>query len=192
MNDHNLRKIRLDDAIDNAVRDIVQLDPRSGLRRRVLSQLGGPVHSSSWMPRLLVPLGALTCILAAVFVLSSRQSAPVVATAPAAAPLAVPAAPVASSAAAPAAVTALPSPERITPSRPSQTRRVSTRTAIFGPRTGRVAAASVPAVPGGIVEAVAGGEPPFALRPLAPLVLPGLVIPPLDLPALTPVKKENE
>jgi len=190
MSDHNLRKTRLDDAIDNAVRDIMQLDPRSGLRRRVISQLGAPVQSSSsWMPRVLVPVGALTCILAAVFVLSSRErSAPVVATSPVVGPVTVPAAPaaVASTPAAPATVTALRPSERIPPSRSSRPRLAATPATVFGPRTGRVAAASVPPVPGAGAEAADG-----ALRPLPPLVLPGLVIPPLDLPALTPVKKDQ-
>ena len=194
MSDHNFRKTGLDDAIDNVVRDVVRLDPRPGLRRRVLSQLGASQPSSSWIPRLLVPLGALACILAAVLVLSSRQRAePAVARSTAVAPITVPAVPpaVASAAAAPAAATALPTAERVTPSRSSRPRRVSTPRAVFEGPTGRVSAASVPARPG-VVEPAAGSEPAYALRPLAPLVLPGLVIPPLGLPALAPVKKEIE
>ena len=42
-NERSLNDARLDRAIDRAVRDLMQIDPAPGLRRRVLSRLNAPV-----------------------------------------------------------------------------------------------------------------------------------------------------
>jgi hypothetical protein len=185
MTDHNSLNTGFDDAIDDTVRGMMDVDPRPGLRRRVLSQLGSPVQASAWMPRLFAPLGGVACLVAVIFVLTIRQDpGPVVTTAPPVAPAVPPVA------VAQPEVTAGPAVERTTPSPSSRPRKLTSPSAIFGPRTARVSAASVASSSVEAVAASAGGEPPSALNPLPPLVLPGLVIPPLDLPALTPVKKE--
>jgi hypothetical protein len=45
---NDAREARLDRAIDRAVREMMQLDPPPGLRRRVLSRLNGPVERRAY------------------------------------------------------------------------------------------------------------------------------------------------
>jgi hypothetical protein len=196
MSDYNIGNNRIDDAIDAAVRDIMQLDPRPGLRRRVLSELGSPVRSSSWKLRLLVPAGSLICLLAAFVVLSPKQGqepGPVAAvTAPAPPPATAVEATMPGIPPPPAAIVADGStPERMPRSQPGGRRRAATRSNIFGPRTGRAAAASVRPVsqPLHSTGATRDGELAPAFRPRPLLILPGRIVPPLGLPAISPVRK---
>jgi hypothetical protein len=61
------REARIDRAIDRAVRDLMQLDPPPGLRRRVLAQLSGPDearHAFSFIrPQLALAVVALMVVL---------------------------------------------------------------------------------------------------------------------------------
>jgi hypothetical protein len=67
----------LDLAIDRAVRDMMQVDPAPGLRRRVLSQLQRP---SAQRPQLALRFGwmagAVAIVLATLIYTSSRSTAP--------------------------------------------------------------------------------------------------------------------
>jgi len=173
MTDHDFHKSSIDDAIDNAVRDLVQLDPRPGLRRRVLSQLDAPSVSRSWLPRVVVPLGALASIVIVLMVLNRQpHSTPLAPPAPAASASAVSPAPATSalqpSVSASAPVAAAEAAKPASRSRPSHDSVPARSEAIFGRRGDRVSAASVK--PG--IEA------------LPPLVLPPLIIEPLNLDAL--------
>jgi len=59
---------RLDRAIERAVRDMIQIDPRPGFRRRVLTRLDPePVRSSAFL-RIAVVAGALAILILAVLV----------------------------------------------------------------------------------------------------------------------------
>lgn len=193
MGDHNIGHDRLDAAIDATVRDIMQLDPRPGLRRRVLSQLHSPAAASSWTLRVLVPAGALTSLVAALFVLAPREQSP--------APVATSAPAVASSAIAPAtmptAAAAVPPPpvaeassprERHAPRHAGPPRKLTKGSDLFGSRTGRVTAASVPL--SASIKRANSGQLAHWPRPLPLVVVPGLVIPPLGLPPIAPAKRE--
>src|SRR5438045_3949842 len=94
MSNHDFHKSSLDDAIDSAVRDLVQLDPSPGLRRRVLSQLDAPASFRAWLPRVVVPLGALASVVIVLLVLNRQpHSTPLAPPAPAAAATAASSAP---------------------------------------------------------------------------------------------------
>ena len=183
MTNHDFRESSVDDAIDSAVREIMQLDPRPGLRRRVLSQLDAPAASRSWLPRLVLPIGALACIALTMLVLNRGvQPTPptpsVSAPATSRIPPSVPPAP------APSVTASAPSPvaEAAPAKVGAKPRRASTPApgeSIFGPR-GRVSAASVKPANG---SGAAPVLPEFA-GTLPALVLPPLVIQPLNLDAL--------
>lgn len=66
MTDKQLAERRLDEAIDRAVRDIMNVEPRSDLRARVLAELeGAPARIALW-PRL--AFGGVALALAAILV----------------------------------------------------------------------------------------------------------------------------
>jgi hypothetical protein len=174
MSNHDFHKSSLDDAIDEAVRDIMQVDPRPGLRRRVLSQLDAPAASRSWVPRVLVPFGVLATIVLAILFLD-RES-PIQPTDPAATAASAPAptvsAPAVTAATTPTPPSAVAAPPSVSANaRPRAPRAAAPIAApsesIFGPRRDRVSAAGV--------------KPEGALPPL---VLPALNIQPLNLDAL--------
>lgn len=67
---------RLDDAIDRAVREMMNVDPRPGLSRRVLARLETPRTSWLTVPRL-AAAAALVAIIVVALVLVTRTPAPV-------------------------------------------------------------------------------------------------------------------
>jgi len=152
----------LDDAIDGAVGDMMQLDPHPGLRRRVLSRLersSRPRTLWTWGSWEVVSAAAVLMIIVAVVGGRWRQTpveiaqtptAPVALSAPVA-PLA-PSAPVAPLA--PSAPVAPPVPA----SRPARNAMARSE-AIFGPRRDRVSAASA-------ARLAAEGEPVDILPPV--------------------------
>jgi hypothetical protein len=72
----NDRRSRLDDAIDRAVRDIVQHDPRPGLRRRVLGRMHPPRRRAALVTQLAFAGGALVLLVAAAVVLRPAPDQP--------------------------------------------------------------------------------------------------------------------
>ena len=85
------REARIDRAIDRAVREMMDLDPPPGLRRRVLARLSMPeTQRTWWLPRYALASAALTVLLLSLTALPreteppARPSAPsiFVATAP--------------------------------------------------------------------------------------------------------------
>ncbi len=144
----------IDEAIDRAVGEMMELDPRPGLRRRVLSRIEKPFgRRALWWRGSLVMLPAAALLLIIVAVVTSRwpessvevaqTSAPVAPLAPPA-PSAAPLAPLA-----PLAPSAAPlAPSAAAPATP----RLSSRSdALFGPRRDRVSAASIASsVPRGV------------------------------------------
>lgn len=128
----------LDAAIDETVRDMVQRDPRPGLRRRVTGEIGARTTGAvrrfgfGWVAAL-----AMLVLATTLFMLRSPQpsqpvAAPQVAVAPPAAPVSPPAVP---QAADPRPVARPPAAAKAREASPEE---------IFGPRSPRVGAASVP------------------------------------------------
>ena len=140
MSNHHYPRRLLDDAIDRAVHELVQSDPRPGFRRRVMTKVAAPARRSSWTLRLLLPAGAMTAV--ALLALWVRPE-PASRTAPRETIVAEQRPPAASS------ETQAPSPVAAAPStRPAAGRRTAPRSQApvpftFGPRTDRVAATSV-------------------------------------------------
>ena len=179
----------LDRAIDRAVREMMQVDPPAGLRRRVLSRIatGGSARKPLAL-RFAWVAGAVAMVMAAVIYTSQRSTEPASAPIEASQSAAVPA-----PAPAPQAVPPSAAPPSSTPRpRPSRT----TREPIPMPRVGNVfgaprgaAAANVPAesvwtppapAPGSTTLKVA----PLAIRPLSamPIDVPPIVVLPLQMP----------
>ena len=173
---------RMDRAIDRAVREMVQVDPALGLRRRVLSRLEGPRHGSR-VPR--YAWGTAMVALAAVvlMVVRDRPTEP------------VPAGPIS------AQVSAVPAPTpdrttdlpTITSTPPAPRRGASprvTREAIRMPRVANVFGAPSPAV------SAAAASNSESVRPASedasqnspaavpPLVIPPLMPAPIEMPAI--------
>ena len=169
-NNHYPRRL-LDDAIDRAVHDMVQADPRPGFRRRVIGKLNAPPPRRSWIPNLLVPAGALATVAFAVMLTRtpSLPPEPSVATTP---PRnAAPAGAVATAPSTPAP----PAPQAAAvagPRRPAR-RSVEPVQFTFGPPTDRVAASSVAPAPAesAVVESpsLADSAPVLPLLQVAPL-----------------------
>jgi hypothetical protein len=187
-------RTRIDDAIDRAVRGMLRRDPPAGFRRRVLSRLErASARSKAEAPvrrtfvwRGLAAAGAVIAILAIVNVVVRDVPRPV--SAPPDVAARVPGGPPA-----PAPVSA-PEPGSDAPAADASPRRPllrePVRTATFGPRDGRISAASIRAatpiaattaiitestnVP---VSPVAGAPPPG----LSPLEIPPIVIPPIQI-----------
>ena len=185
------RRGRLDHAIDSAVRDMVQVDPRPGLRYRVANRLA-EVEAGASRPvadafarrsTLLATAAAVVLVLAAFVWLrepSARPEAELVDSTPAASPVAsVPAAPAASGPApGPEPAPMAPAPRVVSPTAP---RIPPAREGIFGERTGRIRAANVSA---GRSPAVADADLP--VEPALPLVDGG--IQPLEPITIEPIR----
>jgi hypothetical protein len=187
-------RTRVDEAIDRAVRELMRRDTPAGFRARVLARLDAPPRRMAMWPALATAAGVLAVAAIGLVVLrepvTDAPSHPV---------------PVAASGPAPAgpATDAPRRPETAPPAADSPVRRAPraepVRTATFGPRDGRVAAASLavprpePAdagpAPAAIVESVAetAGPSPIAVRPLAspnPIEIAPITVPPLQIPRM--------
>jgi len=68
MTDNRRDDSRLDAAIDRAVRDLMSVEPRAGLRERVLAELTGEPARAAWWPRL--ALGSAAVAVAVVVLLT--------------------------------------------------------------------------------------------------------------------------
>ena len=176
----------LDGAIDQAVREMMTIDPRPGLRRRVTNSIKIPSHRA---PGLRFGLAALGVVMAALLsIVVGRQSDParpvhapqVAVTAPAA-----PATPLAG----PQAIEPLPpavsAPELARP-RAKATTPAPTPESIFGPRQGRVAAASVSSRSAAAVAAVWVAIPADAARwsAMTPITFQPMMVVPLAIQPL--------
>ncbi|MFL6281331.1 MAG: hypothetical protein ACJ731_14540 [Vicinamibacterales bacterium] len=157
------REARIDRAIDRAVREMVQIDPPPGLRRRVLSRLNGSTERRGylWPARYAAAAIAVATLVIVITMMGARVDAPSPPHAPALAMLAP----------APAIqVDPYAPPE---PSRSQITReriRMPRVTNVFGNRPGEVSAAAIDAATQNIVV------PPLSIVPLSarPIVLPPL------------------
>jgi hypothetical protein len=195
---------RLDRAIDRAVRDMVQIEPRPGLGRRVAERIERPARgwfafgqrsrgAPRWIPTL-AALATLTVLLTS-FALYRR---PILAPAPA--PQLAGSAPQTS----PATAADPAAPERVTrPSEPpvsAATRAAAPRTSpaggrpgtaasIFGQRTGRVSAANIErapeAAPQGDTETESFPGLPGVVAPLAPITIAPIQVAPITLSPVT-------
>ncbi len=151
MSDSRFPRQMIDDAIDRAVREMVHIDERPGLRRRVLARMGPrvPRSVSPWVRRSLGPRAAIPAAILAVFVIIGVglwRSAPT-----------------------------LVQIAGGTPSAPSPSPTAPSSSAIFGPRRDLISAASLDRVarPGSsaVVPFVVDDVPlpltPIVLQPLA-------------------------
>ena len=74
MADRPLAETQLDEAIDRAVREMMNVEPRGDLRARVLAELGGPPARVSLWPRLAFGSMALAAAILAVFLFAKRPT----------------------------------------------------------------------------------------------------------------------
>ena len=207
MSNSNFPRRAVDEAIDRAVRDLMQIDPRPGLRRRVLTRIErvssgawvlgsvGPWVGRSRASTVLFPATALIAIVAALIIPALRERPIEVTQSPA--PLALPAPSASSRSAVPTpSESASPAPLQSAPAPSERAVRRSQRavaTATFDPRRDRVTATSLrPPVTGndeaaGILDALRTISPlPTETAAPAPLALTALQIQPLHLQALAP------
>jgi len=172
---------RLDSAIDRAVRGLMQVNPRPGLRHRVASRLGAPAPRISWMLPTAATAALFVVVLVAWMLLHAPGGSPApqshIAVTPATTPDSHPTVPVPVQPAASAPRT---------PARPPQRRSE----AVFGPRRDRVAAANVASV-GTIAPMPAANapyEPPAltgTVAPLAPILIAPIEVEPITIMPLT-------
>jgi hypothetical protein len=163
---------RMDRAIDRAVREMVQVDPALGLRRRVLSRLEAPRHGSR-VPRYAWGTAMLALAAVVVMLVRDRPPEPVTAGPISAQVSAIPA----------------PTPDRTTDlptisSTPPAPRRGAlprvTREAIRMPRVANVFGAPSPAVSAAAASNTESVRPASEdASPNSPVAVPPLVIPPL-------------
>ena len=173
----------LDDAIDRAVRDIMGVDPRPGLRARVLRRLERPERMWMSLPQLAAAAALIVIVVAAVLMRTGgepeSQVSPMVAKRePASIHLPAPAKP------------ALASGDRERGAIAGAGSRTGSRP-VFPPR-GRVAAASIPAdatsPPQGVAPdaAAPAADPPRSELAPKPIVIDPLTIPPIVIPPIRP------
>jgi hypothetical protein len=74
MADRPLAETQLDDAIDRAVREMMNVEPRGDLRARVLAELGGPPARAALWPRLAFATVALVATVAVLTTTVRRPS----------------------------------------------------------------------------------------------------------------------
>jgi hypothetical protein len=72
MTDNRRDDSHLDAAIDRAVRDLMSVEPRAGLRERVLAELTGEPVRAAWWPRLALGSAAIAVVVAVVLMIGSR------------------------------------------------------------------------------------------------------------------------
>ena len=185
MTNNNYPRRLLDDAIDRAVHELVQAEPRPGLRRRVIAKVNAPAKRSSWAVRFLLPASAMAAvILLAVWL---RPVTPPAAEVPA--PQVVQQQPTAAPPRVQAPVT-IPSAPAAAPvvARRSSPRRQPPVQFSFGAANDRVSATSVtePADRAARPIDSAGApviDPPMALPPIhiAPIEVQPIVIKPIEV-----------
>ena len=195
------RRRAIDEAIDRAVGDMMQLEPRAGLRRRVLSRIEKPFgRRIPWWRGSFVLLPAAALLLIIVTVITTHGPESSVEVAQTSTPLAPPAPSAPSAPPAPSPAAPLPAAAEA-PVAPPAAPRISSRSdALFGPRRDRVAATSIaPSVaPPPFVDTVAAVDEigSLALAPIIVSPLPQmqeLRIAPLEIqritvPALSPLR----
>jgi hypothetical protein len=184
MTNNNYPRRLLDDAIDRAVHELVQAEPRPGLRRRVIAKVNAPAKQSSWAIRFLLPAGAMAAI-----VLLAVWLRPVASPAQAPAPQVVEQQRAAPSpeVLARAPIASAPAPAPVI-ARRSSPRRQPPVQFTFGAPSDRIAATSVtnpsdrPAIPVESAEASAI-DTPMALPPIhiAPIEVKPIVIKPIEV-----------
>ena len=180
---------RLEDAIDRAVRGIMQVDPRPGLRHRVADRLTAPARRAWLVPA--YAAAVLAAVIASIVMLrlpepASSTAPQIVAAPPAAAPHQAAAAtpqpgeqpidmpPVAAS------TPGTPKVRQPTPTAPSVG-----DASIFGPPSQRVTAASLRPEPLPAPAAPVDAAPmPDTLAPIAPIVIEPIVITPITVTPL--------
>ena len=164
------REARIDRAIDRAVRDMMQVDPPPGLRRRVLARLNDSTDRRSYLlPRYAVAVMALMVLVASITLLRdgveppAPPKAPVMAT-PAPAPAIEPVFPTDVAAAPVSTPAAQITREQI---------RMPRVTNVFGTRRNEASAATIDSGKREIVV------PPLAIVPLSarPIVIEPLIVP---------------
>ena len=161
------REARIDRAIDRAVREMMQVDPPPGLRRRVLARLDAPERRSYFLPRSAVAVMALVLLIAASISMLRDQVEPP--TPPKAPQIAI------MSGVVPQPV--IQAEQTSTEEGPAQVTRQQIRmprvTNVFGNRSGEVSAATTET---GKREIVA---PPLTIVPLStrPIVVERLTFP---------------
>jgi hypothetical protein len=74
MADRPLAETQLDEAIDRAVREMMDVEPRGDLRARVLAELGGPPARVSRWPRFAFGSMALAAAILAFFLFAKRPT----------------------------------------------------------------------------------------------------------------------
>ena len=173
---------RLDNAIDRAVRGMMQVDPRPGLRHRVAERLHRPARRSLWIVPAFGTAALAVGIVAAALFMRSPQPQPALDH------------PVAS---VPSPVLPAPAPRRAatpeTPAPPGSARTAAARAeSIFGPRRDRVSAASVAiterpaaALPGAGASDLSAELPAFPPIAIPPIELPPIAVSPLIVSPVT-------
>ena len=187
----NDRRTRIDDAIDRAVRDLVRRDPPAGFRRRVLSRLDSPAAPRTFLRPGLATAAAALAVVTMVVLVRDEPDGPAPApqrTAvgePAPSPAVVPTPPAQGHTA-----------ERGAPPRMHRTSEDEpVRMATFGPRDGRVSAASLKETPppaarldeAAAEHATMAPPPPIAvgrIEPPPPLAIPPIVVVPIQIPRM--------
>lgn len=187
----NDRRTRIDDAIDRAVRDLVRRDPPAGFRRRVLSRLDSPAAPRTFLWPGLATAAAALAVVTMMVLGRDEPGGPTPAPQQTA---------VGEPAPSPAVVPATPSQghtaERGAPPRLRRTSEEEpVRMATFGPRDGRVSAASLeePPPPAARLDEAAAEHaslappPPIAvgrIEPPPPLAIPPIVVVPIQIPRM--------
>jgi hypothetical protein len=167
MTDGNFPRRQIDEAIDRAVREMMQVDPRPGLRRRVLARLERRSRVRFRGSFFLLPAAAVIAIILAIVLPAMRQASPEVTTAT----------PVQSASNTPRELPSAPAPPApaAAATRPVRPPAVPARTvSIFGDRRDRVSASSVPPV----VADAGATSAPAAAEDVSP-GLPRIVMTPL-------------
>jgi hypothetical protein len=164
------REARIDRAIDRAVREMMQVDPPPGLRRRVLARLNDTDQRRGFfLPRYAFAVMAVVVLIVSFTLMPERSEPPTPPRAP------VIATPAPAPAIEPAIQTKIATAPVATPSSDITRERIRMPrvTNVFGNRPGEVSAATID---GGKREIVA---PPLTIVPLSarPIVIAPLVVP---------------
>jgi hypothetical protein len=179
----------IDQAIDRAVRKMMQVDPPAGLRRRVMSRIEAPPpRRSIFLPAYAVAAAALAIVVLGIVATRNRNVAPSPVNAPAAVVAGKTPAGDSRVAPAPQSDPAPPSrsPRSVAPSRtgfhrePIPMPRVAD---IFGTRTTAIAAAADPTADA-VWAAPAAPDVEDSIAAPAPLVVSPVGVPPITTPPI--------